>query len=53
MERVEKVTIKEFASQITGASTEVREIQIGILVERLLEEHGIEIDEDTLAEMAG
>jgi hypothetical protein len=53
MERVEKATIKEFASQIAGISPDMRAIQIGILVERLLEEHGIEIDEDTLAEMAG
>lgn len=51
MESVEKATIKEFAAQITG-SPSMREIQIEVLVERLLEEHGIEVEKETLLKMA-
>jgi hypothetical protein len=52
MEPVEKATIKEFAAQISGISPNMRKIQIEVLVERLLEEHGIEVDADTLLKMA-
>jgi len=52
METAEKATIKEFAAQIAGISKNMREIQIEVLVERLLEEHGIEVDADTLLKMA-
>lgn len=51
MESVVKATIKEFANQIRNVSPSMKEIQVGIAVERLREEHGIEIEEETLLKM--
>lgn len=51
MENNEKVTIKEFAAQITG-SPSMREIQVEVLVDRLREEHGIEVEAETLLRLA-
>ena len=51
MENNEKVTIKEFAAQITG-SPNMREIQVEVLVDRLREEHGIEVEAETLLRLA-
>lgn len=51
MENSEKVTIKEFAAQITG-SPNMREIQVEVLVDRLREEHGIEVEAETLLRLA-
>lgn len=43
-----KATIKEFAHAIrkAGISPSMREIEVAIAVERLREEHGIEVDAD-------
>lgn len=43
-----KATVREFAEQVrnAGASPSIREIEIQIAVERLREEHGIEVDPD-------
>jgi hypothetical protein len=51
MSSVEKATIKEFANQIVRISPDLRKIAVGVLVERLQEEHGIEIEDQTLLEM--
>lgn len=52
MENNEKVTIKEFAAQLSSVSPDMMEIQVGILVERLFEEHGINVEEETLLRLA-
>jgi hypothetical protein len=43
-----KATVREFANSIrtAGISQSMREIEIAIAVERLREEHGIEVDAD-------
>lgn len=50
-----KATIREFASTIrkAGISPSMREIEVGIAVERLREEHGIEIEEEEFDRMIG
>lgn len=43
-----KVTVREFANRIrnAGISPSMREIEVALAVERLREEHGIEVDHD-------
>lgn len=43
-----KATVREFADMIrkAGISPSMREIEVAIAVERLREEHGIEVDAD-------
>lgn len=43
-----KATVREFANTIrkAGISPSMREIEVAIAVERLREEHGIEVDAD-------
>lgn len=50
-----KATIREFAESIRsqGLSDSIREIQIAVAVERLAEEHGIEVDADKFARLVG
>lgn len=50
---VVRQTIKEFARAIPkGISPSMREIEVAIAVERLREEHGIEVDADRLLRLA-
>jgi hypothetical protein len=49
-------TVKSFADDLRrerGISPSMMETQISIAVERLMEEHGIEVSEARLAKMAG
>lgn len=50
-----KMTIREFAEQVRseGCSDTVLEMQISIAVERLMEEHGIEVDAHKFARLVG
>jgi hypothetical protein len=51
-----KSTVKSFADDLRrerGISPSMMETQISIAVERLMEEHGIEVSEARLAKMAG
>jgi hypothetical protein len=51
-----KATVKSFADDLRrerGISPSMMEMQVAIAVERLREEHGIEVSEDRLAKMAG
>lgn len=50
-----KITIREFAESVRGQglSDSVREIQIAVAVERLMEEHDIEIEHDEFAQLVG
>ena len=47
-----RATIREFAEQIRGISPSMKEIQVAIAVERLRDEHGIEVSESKLARLA-
>ena len=48
-----KATVREFANSIrtAGISPSMREIEVAIAVERLREEHGIEVDADKFAQL--
>jgi hypothetical protein len=51
-----RATVKSFADDLRrerGISPSMMEMQVSIAVERLREEHGIEVEEQTLAKMAG
>jgi len=51
-----RATVKSFADDLRrerGISPTMMEIQIQVAVERLREEHGIEVSEKRLAKMAG
>ena len=51
-----KSTVRHFADELRrerGISPSMMETQISIAVERILEDHGIEVSEETLAKMAG
>lgn len=51
-----RATVKHFADDLRiarGISQGMMELQIAVAVERLREEHDIEVSEDRLAKMAG
>lgn len=48
-----KVTVREFATQLRGISPEMQEVEVTVIVERLREEHGIVVEEETILEMVG
>jgi hypothetical protein len=51
-----KATVRSFADDLRrerGISPSMMETQVSIAVERLREEHGIDVSEQTLAKMAG
>jgi len=53
VDRTVKVTVREFARAIPAdLSPSMREIQIGLAVERLMEERGIELDPSEFKRLA-
>lgn len=47
-----KVTVREFAVQLRGISPEMQDVEVAVLVEQLMEEHGIKVAEQVLLDMA-